>query len=216
MDRNNTSGLGAAENPPYLAFYTGYYPSTGVQDQRTTYSLDGSATFTKFAGNPVLPQSQEAPHGVTGGLEIRDPKEFWHEQTGRWAMILAHGGQNKMSFWTSTDAKSWAWRSDFRSSDIPGFPAGATGWEVPHFFEMPIQGTSEKTRVLIFTPANGSPAGGNGVVAVTGSFNGVAFTANPVNPATLWLDNGRDWGWRFELGQSPSIRRPNHSRFSHE
>ena len=204
FDQNNTSDLGTQDNPPYLAFYTGDFPSTGVQDQRLAYSLDQGATYTKFAGNPIISQSQEAPHDVSGGLEARDPKVFWHEQSGQWVMILAHGGQNKMTFWTSPDAKSWTWKSDFRSSDIPGYPSAATGWEVPDFFEMPIEGTSQTTWVMIFTPANGSPAGGNGVVAITGSFNGVTFTANPVDTATLWLDYGRDWDGALSWVNLPS------------
>lgn len=199
FDANNTSGLGSATNPPYLAFFTGYFPSSGVQDQRLAYSLDQGGTYTKILGNPVISQMQEAPHDVTGGLEARDPKVFFYGPTGRWVMILAHGGQDKVTFWTSPDAIHWTWQSDLTASEIPGFPSGATGWEVPDFFQLPIEGTPQSIWVLIFTPANGSPPGGNGVVAVTGSFNGTVFTANPVNAATVWLDYGRDWdgalGW---------------------
>ncbi|KAH8810699.1 endoinulinase [Xylogone sp. PMI_703] len=192
-DIDNISGLGTATNPPYLAFYTGYFPSSGVQDQRLAYSSDQGATYTKFAGNPIISQTQEAPHDISGGLEARDPKVFFYSPTGKWVMILAHGGQNKVSFWTSSDASSWAWQNDLTASNIPGFPTAATGWEVPDFFELPIEGTTQKTWVLIFTPANGSPAGGNGVVGVTGSFDGTVFKPNPVTAATLWLDYGRDW-----------------------
>ena len=192
-DDANTSGLGTAANPPYLAFYTGYFPSTGVQDQRLAYSLDQGANYTKFVGNPIISQAQEAPHDITGGLEARDPKVFFYEPTGLWVMVLAHGGQDKVTFWTSADAVSWTWVSDLTASDISGFPSGATGWEVPDLFELPIEGTSLTTWVLMFTPANGSPAGGNGVVGITGSFNGTVFTANPVVESTVWLDYGRDW-----------------------
>jgi sucrose-6-phosphate hydrolase SacC (GH32 family) len=192
-DITNASGLGTSANPPYLAFYTGYDPSTGVQDQRLAYSLDQGAQWTKFAGNPILSRTQEMPHDISGGLETRDPKVFFHTPTGTWVMILAHGGQNKVSFWTSTDTKSWVWKSDLKSSDISGFPQGAKGWEVPDFFELPIKGTTQKTWVLLITPAEGSPTGGNGVLALTGSFDGAVFTANPVVASTLWLDYGRDW-----------------------
>lgn len=60
-------------------------------------------------------------------------------------------------------------------------------------FQLPIQGTSETTWVIIFTPAQGSPAGGNGVLGLTGSFDGKTFVADPVDNATLWLDYGRDF-----------------------
>ncbi|KFY24618.1 hypothetical protein V491_02077, partial [Pseudogymnoascus sp. VKM F-3775] len=146
-----------------------------------------------YQGNPIISKAQEAPHDVTGGLEIRDPKVFFYEPTGKWVMILCHGGQNKVSFWTSNDAKSWVWVSDFKDRNAAGLPGDIKGWEVPDFFELPIEGTSEKTWVMMITPALGSPAGGNGVFALTGSFNGTVFTADPVDQATMWLDYGRDF-----------------------
>jgi levanase/fructan beta-fructosidase len=108
-------------------------------------------------------------------------------------MVLAHGGQDKLTFWTSSDAKSWAWKSDLSADQVEGLPSGITGWEVPDMFELPIQGTNATTWVLIITPANGSPAGGNGVLALTGSFDGSTFRPDPVDPSTLWLDHGRDF-----------------------
>ncbi|GFF67361.1 extracellular endo-inulinase inu2 [Aspergillus lentulus] len=193
FDPQNLSGLGSASNPPYLAFYTGYFPSTGVQDQRLAYSLDQGATWIKYPGNPIIPKTQEEPHDSTKGLEIRDPKVFYHTASSRWVMILAHGGQNKLTFWTSSDAKAWTWRSDFTASNIPNLPSGINGWEVPDFFELPIKGTTQKKWVLVITPATGSPAGGNGVFAVTGAFDGAVFTADPVHPSAFWLDYGRDF-----------------------
>ncbi|KAJ6062153.1 glycosyl hydrolase family protein [Penicillium canescens] len=193
FDSENLSGLGTLSDPPYLAFYTGYFPSSGVQDQRLAYSLDQGVTWTKYQGNPIISQSQEVPHDITKGLETRDPKVFYHSPTSRWVMILAHGGQNKLTFWTSTDTKNWTWRSDFAASNIVGFPSGVNGWEVPDFFELQIEGTTEKKWVLVVTPATGSPAGGNGVFALTGSFDGSIFSADAVDPTTLWLDYGRDW-----------------------
>ncbi|KAJ0413009.1 glycosyl hydrolase [Aspergillus carlsbadensis] len=192
-DAENTSGLGSAGNPPYLAYYTGYFPSNGTQDQRLAFSVDDGETWTKFEGNPIISAAQEAPHDETGGLETRDPKVFFHEPSGKWIMLLAHGGQNKLTFWTSTDALSWTWASDLTAGDVAGLPSDVEGWEVPDMFEMPIQGSDETTWVLIITPAQGSPAGGNGVFALTGSFDGTSFEADPVDTSTLWLDYGRDF-----------------------
>ncbi|KAL2861168.1 glycoside hydrolase family 32 protein [Aspergillus lucknowensis] len=193
FDGNNTSGLGTAQNPPYLAWYTGYITANETQDQRLAYSVDKGGTWTKFAGNPIISAAQEAPHDETGGLESRDPKVFFHEPSGKWVMVLAHGGQDKLTFWTSSDTKRWTWVSDLTSDQIPGLPSGVQAWEVPDMFQLPIEGTSDTTWVLIITPAEGSPAGGNGVIALTGSFDGTEFTADPVDPATLWLDHGRDF-----------------------
>ncbi|KAJ0417657.1 glycosyl hydrolase family protein [Aspergillus carlsbadensis] len=195
FDPDNLSGLGTPSDPPYLAFYTGYFPSTGVQDQRLAYSIDEGVTWLKYAGNPIISKEQQEPHDITRGLETRDPKVFYHTPSSRWVMILVHGGQNKVTFWTSTNALDWTWRSDFTASDIPNLPAGINGWEVPDFFELTVQGTTQKKWVLMITPATGSPAGGNGVFAVTGSFDGEVFTADPVHPGSgaFWLDYGRDF-----------------------
>ncbi|KAL2821675.1 glycosyl hydrolase [Aspergillus granulosus] len=192
-DVDNTSSLGTSENPPYLAWYTGYFPSNGTQDQRLAFSVDDGATWTKFAGNPIISAAQEAPHDSTGGLETRDPKVFWHDASGKWIMVLAHGGQDKLTFWTSADAKHWAWASDLTVAQVPGLPSTAEAWEVPDMFELPIEGTDETTWVLIVTPAQGSPAGGNGVFALTGSFDGTSFQPDAVDVSTLWLDYGRDF-----------------------
>ncbi|PVH86428.1 carbohydrate-binding module family 38 protein [Cadophora sp. DSE1049] len=193
FDASNLSGLGTSVNPPYLAFYTGYFPSSGVQDQRLAYSLDQGETWIKYPGSPIISQAQESPHDITNGLETRDPKVFFHTPTSQWVMILAHGGQNKLTFWTSSDAKTWTWKSDFAIGNVPGIPSGINGWEVPDFFELTIDGIAQKKWVLIVTPATGSPAGGNGVFALTGSFNGTLFTADAVDTSNFWLDYGRDF-----------------------
>lgn len=108
-------------------------------------------------------------------------------------MILAHGGQNKMTFWTSPDTKQWTWRSDFRSADVPGLPGDVKGWEVPDFFQLPIEDSTDTKWTMLVTPAQGSPATGNGVFGMTGSFDGIVFKADPVDAATMWLDYGRDF-----------------------
>lgn len=192
-DESNLSGLGTDGSPPYLACYTGYFPDTGVQDQRLAFSVDQGATWTKYEDNPIISQEQEKPHDTTGGLETRDPKVFFHEATETWVMVLCHGGQNKMTFWTSPDTKEWAWQNDFNSSHVPNLPSNVEGWEVPDFFQLPVEGSTEQKWVMLVTPAKGSPAGGNGVFGITGSFNGTVFTADPVDPDTMWLDYGRDF-----------------------
>ncbi|KAK1143508.1 Extracellular endo-inulinase inu2 [Aspergillus melleus] len=192
-DSNNTSGLGTSANPPYLAWFTGYTTEGEKQDQRLAFSVDDGATWTKFEDNPIISTDQEAPHDTTGGLETRDPKVFFHDPSGKWVMVLSHGGQNKMSFWTSPDTKQWTWQSDLKSSSVGGLSSGITGWEVPDMFQLSVDGTGEPTWVLVMTPAQGSPAGGNGVLAFTGSFDGKAFTADPVSNSTMWLDYGRDF-----------------------
>ncbi|OQE14829.1 hypothetical protein PENFLA_c035G07169 [Penicillium flavigenum] len=103
-DVDNTSGLGSSTSPPYLAYYTGYFPSNGTQDLRLAFSVDDGVTWTKYQGNPIISAAQESPHDETGGLEARDPKVFFHLASGQWVMVLAHGGQDKLTFWTSSEA----------------------------------------------------------------------------------------------------------------
>ena len=81
VDWHNTSGFGKDGKPPLVLIYTAAgNPAT----QCLAFTTDGRS-FTKFAGNPVVPQ-------ITGGN--RDPKVFWHEPTRKWIMVLYVGRPN--------------------------------------------------------------------------------------------------------------------------
>ena len=58
VDVHNTSGFGVGGVPPLVAIYTSAYspasPLAGRQAQSLAYSTDDGATWTKYAGNPVL------------------------------------------------------------------------------------------------------------------------------------------------------------------
>jgi fructan beta-fructosidase len=54
VDKNNTSGLGTADNPPLVAIYTSAALPDYAQSQALAYSVDRGRTWTKYAGNPVL------------------------------------------------------------------------------------------------------------------------------------------------------------------
>ena len=74
IDTQNTSGFGSIENPAMVAIYT-YHLMEGekagrddFQTQGIAYSLDEGATWTKYEGNPVIPN---------GGIkDFRDTKVF--------------------------------------------------------------------------------------------------------------------------------------------
>ncbi|WP_429452871.1 hypothetical protein [Paraburkholderia sp. 40] len=71
FDRANTSGLGTRENPPLVAIYTladTFGPGSG-QRQAIAYSTDSGTTWTKYAGNPVLPYNNSET--------FRDPQALW-------------------------------------------------------------------------------------------------------------------------------------------
>jgi len=75
IDVRNTAGFG--ENA-MVAVYT----SAGKeQTQSIAYSIDRGRTFTKYVGNPVIPNP--------GIPDFRDPKVMWHDESGQWIMSLA-------------------------------------------------------------------------------------------------------------------------------
>ncbi|MGD8357813.1 MAG: glycoside hydrolase family 32 protein, partial [Lysobacterales bacterium] len=78
VDRDNTSGFGRNGQPPLVAIYT-YHDAerakARTQDheyQGIAYSNDRGRTWTKYKGNPVLPNENKQK-------DFRDPKVFWHE-----------------------------------------------------------------------------------------------------------------------------------------
>ncbi|MEM7755858.1 MAG: glycoside hydrolase family 32 protein [Planctomycetota bacterium] len=193
FDANNTSGLGTAENPPYILSYTGHNAITRNQDQRLAYSLDRGDTWIRFAGNPIIDLESR---------EFRDPKIVWDSFYDRWIMVVTHGGQNFISQWESDDLINWTRLDNFSDPDVVA--AGATGWEVPDLFRLPLNGGPVRPWVLQLTPAQGSPAGGNGVLYWVGSMGERGFIAQ--TPAQ-WADFGRDFDGVYSWDEAPDGRR---------
>ncbi|WP_035840194.1 glycoside hydrolase family 32 protein [Kitasatospora azatica] len=165
LDKDNSSGLGTTADPPLVAVYTSFVKATGVQRQSLAYSTDGGLTWTKYANNPVLDINSQ---------NFRDPKVFWYAPTHSWLMAAALSDQHKVSFYSSTDLKSWTHLSDFG-------PAGATGgvWECPDVFPLAVDGDPNKTKWVLAVGLNpGSIAGGSGVQYFVGDFDGSRFTAD--------------------------------------
>lgn len=176
VDKNNTSGLGTAENPPLIAIFTYHQPEMekageiDYQYQGIAYSTDKGRTWTKYDKNPVLPNP--------GIKDFRDPKVFWHEEGQKWVMSLAV--LDHITFYSSPDLKSWAKESDF------GFELGGHGgvWECPDLIRMGDQW------VLLVSINPGGPNGGSATQYFVGDFDGKTFT--PQDEETRWIDMGRD------------------------
>jgi sucrose-6-phosphate hydrolase SacC (GH32 family) len=134
VDTKNTSGFAKDGKPPLVLVYTAAgEPAT----QCLAWSHDGR-TFTKYAGNPVVPQ-------ISPGN--RDPKVFWYEPTQRWVMALYVGltapatGTGKspemkqtIHFLTSPDLKRWE-----VTGQVEGF------YECPDFFPLAMDGDGRQT-----------------------------------------------------------------------
>jgi sucrose-6-phosphate hydrolase SacC (GH32 family) len=152
IDWNNTSGFGKDGKPPMVLIYTAAGNPTV---QGIAYSTDGR-NFTKYSGNPVLPQ-------ITGGN--RDPKVLWHAPTKQWVMVLyvELQGKHTIHFFNSPNLRDWK-----LASITEGIPGSGYLYECPDFFELPVDNnSSEKKWVLL---------GANTEYAI-GTFDGVNFKA---------------------------------------
>ncbi len=149
-----------------------------IKLKRFAYSLDKGRNWTKYEGNPVL--------NNPGTKDFRDPKVIWHEQTGRWVVILAVG--DHISLYTSPNLIDWTFASDFGVDQ--GTHDGV--WECPDLFELPVDNSGESKWVLILNLNRGNPNGGSGTQYFVGQFDGNTFTNDNSPETVLWLEYGRD------------------------
>ncbi|WP_026914018.1 glycoside hydrolase family 32 protein [Christiangramia portivictoriae] len=189
VDKYNTSGFGEDGQIPVVAIFTYHEPKGAekgekdYQSQAIAYSLDKGMTWTKYEGNPVLPNP---------GIEnFRDPKVTWDEEHQQWLMALAT--TEKTLFYTSQDLKEWKKVSEFGQGN--GAHDGV--WECPDFFPMQVDGTGETKWVLIQSLNPGGYNGGSGTQYFVGDFDGTTFTpeenmTNLEEKHDYWIDFGRD------------------------
>ena len=173
IDKDNTAGFGAGA---MVALYTSA-GDDGKQQQSIAYSTDGGKTFTRFSGNPVIKNDDD---------NLRDPKVFWHAESGKWIMSLAKGWKKGIEFYGSQDLKTWSHLSTF-VTPLAGRPD--LQWECPDLVQMDYKGG--KKWVLIVSVNPGGPILGSGTLYFPGEFDGTAFTADE-REYPLWLDYGMD------------------------
>ena len=185
VDWHNTSGFG---EKALVAIFT--YNKLHVESQNLAYSTDQGRTWIKYAGNPVIPQSEQLS-------DFRDPKVFWH--IDHWVMSLAAG--DRILFYISPDLKHWEQSGSF------GAGYGSTGgvWETPDLFQLPIG--SETRWVLTTGVGNGAPAGGSGTQYFIGDFDGKNFTSENSRDTILWADYGADYYAPQSWSDEPNARR---------
>lgn len=190
VDRKNTSGFGKNGKPPLVAVFTQHLMAgekAGRHDfqyQSIAYSNDKGRTWTKYAGNPVVPNP--------GIHDFRDPKVIWYEASKQWVMVFAAG--DHAMFWGSPDLKKWTHLSDFGRA----YGSHAGVWECPDLFPVRVEGTTEKKWALLVSINPGAPNGGSGTQYFVGQFDGKNFTLDPgfadavSGEKAVWLDYGRD------------------------
>lgn len=185
VDKANTAGFKTGEDDPLIAFFT-YHNMIGeksgeqdFQTQAIAYSNDKGRSWTKYQGNPVVPNP--------GIKDFRDPKVFWHEASKRWIMIFA--AKDQIRLYNSSNLKDWTFTSVFGAKE--GSHGGV--WECPDLFPLPIDGNLDQQKwVMLVSIGNGGPNGGSGTQYFIGEFDGKTFTNdNPPNQL-LWLDYGKE------------------------
>jgi len=147
VDEANTAGFGKGDDKTLVLIYT----SAGRPfSQSISYSNDRGRTWTRYEGNPVVPNQ-----GLMGSE--RDPRVFWHKPTKKWVMVL-YVKRNVARFFTSGELKKWTHASDF---------TGRGFHECPDMFELPLDGDKARTKwILHDAPFNYS----------VGTFDGKTFT----------------------------------------
>lgn len=103
IDRKNVTGLGSAENPAHLLFYTA---AGNPFTQCMAYSTDGGETFVKYEKNPIIPHIAAAN---------RDPKVIWCEELDAYVLALYLDG-NTYALFRSDNLIDW---SEMQRIDLP-------------------------------------------------------------------------------------------------
>ena len=152
-----------------------YTASGKKQQQCIAYSTDRGRTFTKYSGNPVIPNP--------GIADFRDPKVSWNEVAKQWIMALAT--KQTVTFYGSADLKNWTRLSEFGQ----GIGSHAGVWECPDLFPLNIDGKTKWVLLVSINP--GGPNGGSATQYFIGDFDGKTFLPDNL-PYPLWVDYGRD------------------------
>jgi fructan beta-fructosidase len=160
VDWNNSAGLQKGEEKTLVLIYTaagGNNPESKGKPftQCIAYSNDRGRTFTKYSGNPVVPN-------IVGGN--RDPKVVWHAGSSRWVMALFLD-ENTFGFLSSPDLKTWTM---LHKMTVPKVA------ECPDFFEMAVENEPGVSK-WVWTGANGN--------YLVGTFDGRRFVPEVMTSA---------------------------------
>ena len=102
VDERNVTGLGSAENPAILLFYTSHDSKTGREMQCVAYTTD-FAKFYKYGNNPIIPGKEHTP--------ARDPQVFENKILGGYSLCLTV--EKAVEFYHSTNLLEWKKTGEF-------------------------------------------------------------------------------------------------------
>lgn len=176
VDWNDTSGFFHGKSG-LVAIFTHF--QGGMQSQSIAYSSDRGRTWTKYEGNPVIPNP--------GLKDFRDPKVIWHEASKRWVMVVSV--DNHVRFYTSPDLRTWTETGEF------GIDQGshAAVWECPDLFELPVDGSGKRKWVLTLSVGSNEATKGSAAQYFIGEFDGKTFHNDNPADTVLWTDFGKDF-----------------------
>ena len=172
IDKGNTSGLGEGGDPMILMF-----THHGEHEQQSIAYSNDRMHFTKYEGNPVIPNSDQR--------NFRDPKVFRNEQLNCWSVVLAAG--DHADFYASNDFIHWRKTGDF----------GKTENKLGGVFEctdlFPLTAPDGKiVWVLIASMAQLAPFGSGRMQYFLGEFDGETFRETIPSDHPRILDGGFD------------------------
>ncbi|MGO0257971.1 glycoside hydrolase family 32 protein [Priestia aryabhattai] len=181
VDWNDTSGFFDGKSG-LVAIFTNTLD--GLEQQSLAYSKDNGRTWTKYKGNPVIPNNE--------GKDFRDPKVFWHEETKQWVMVVSTN--QSVTFYGSKNLKKWTRMSRF--GDQEGSHVAV--WECPDLFQLPVDDSGKKKWVLHVSVGDNDETNGSTAQYFIGEFDGKEFKNDNGPETVLTTDVGQD----FYAGQT--------------
>lgn len=176
VDSNDTSGLFDGE-AGMIAFYTN---TTGGEAQSIAYSKDKGRTWERYEGNPVI----ENPDIK----DFRDPKVFWHEESGKWIMVVST--DKSVTFYNSENLIDWEYQSRF--GDEEGSHVAV--WETPDLFRLPVDDDENNEKwVLHVGIGDNDVTDGSTSQYFIGEFDGTEFVNSNSAETVLYTDVGQDF-----------------------
>ncbi|GHA26228.1 hypothetical protein GCM10007989_22490 [Devosia pacifica] len=166
-----------------LVFFTAHLDhddGSALETQHLAIADQTLTEFTRWPGNPVVPNS--------GARDFRDPKVFWHAESGHWIMLIAEG--QRIAIYRSPDALKWELASAF--GETHGIHREHP-WECPDLVPLRLAGTSRQVWMMIVGIGEGHPGGGSGTQLFFGDFDGTSFTNHYPAETIHMMDWGRDF-----------------------